>query len=107
MYVPVPPMVIDTTTIPQLTGWGFKYISPTNVETVATSVNVSGNNLIVDFGVQLEEGGVLDFGYSDTQLGTPALNVRDSQSIPSIVDGETLYNWFPVFYHALAASEVA
>lgn len=104
MNVPVPPMVIDTVKLPEVSGYGIKYVRLSDGVEVTPSVSVSGNSLIVDLGEAPTEGSSLVFG--TTSNGQALTNIRDSQAIESDVSGVLLHNWLPLHTHVLLASEV-
>lgn len=104
MNVPVPPMVIDSNKLPEVSGYGVKYVRLSDGVEVTPSVSVSGNNLIVDLGEPPTEGSSIVFG---TEANGQALtNIRDSQNIESDISGIVLHNWLPLHTHILLASEV-
>lgn len=105
MHVPVPPMVIDTTLLPELLGYGVLYVKPDTTEIIPT-VSISGDSILIDIGEPPVEGAVIKWGAADPAVWNQMLNIRDSQAIPSLVEGEFLYNWFPCHYHTLTAGEV-
>lgn len=109
--VPVAPLVIDNTVLPQCPSEGFTY---TGVFTgdVPPTVTINDNKIILDIGTIPKRGDVLTFGYSldDSEthpsgLKIPCGNIRDSQNIPSEVSGYTLYNWLVQFNHEMKKSE--
>lgn len=103
-HVPEPPLVIDTTLVPALAGYGVVVEDGGN--RITPTVTISGNNILLDIGETPASGMVIKWGDGDRGTRRQMLNIRDSQSIQSIVEGATLYNWFPCHYHTLTASEV-
>ncbi|MCE2572806.1 hypothetical protein [Motilimonas eburnea] len=102
MHVPEGNMVIDTSTLPEAPGYGFRYITVDNRELIP-SVSIDKKTIKLVFNEKIEVGGRIDAGFTanDRSLTgnqkTPLTNIRDTSSVLSSIDDTPLHNWMVQF----------
>jgi len=112
LNVPVPPMVIDITVMPEAPSYGIMLIKPDLTEVLPT-VTISGDKLILDAGEPITSGWTVDCGFTLDDSAThpsgeklPCTNIRDSQDIPSSAAGYTLHNWIVQFDYVVSEQDI-
>lgn len=103
VYVPVPPLVFDTTLVATVANKGFSYTGATITNVAITDDGTSDNIGEITLTLNAAAGGTLGVGYNnydtDGNLGPlygSRTNIRDSDSAVTLYDGTKLYNWLCV-----------
>lgn len=100
VYVPEPPLVVDTSLVAAVADNGFEY-SGANITGVSIIDNgVGDNNAQIEITIDADAGGTLSFAYENSDLDLrvgPVVgargNFRDSESAVTDNDSTPLYNW--------------
>ena len=98
MYVPAPPLVLDTALITNPGNFGFEWVSDAPVPTIASVVLTGADTVVITLSAVPGANGRLRYAFTGTSgaLGGPTTgprgNVRDSDTTPSR-NGYALYNW--------------
>ena len=93
-YVPVPPLRIDTTTLPERPFYGFEWEDDIGSAIVSVVVGSDRVKLVLD---QPTTGGTVRYAYTGTATNASRWgNIKDSDSTPSLT-GKDLSNWLVHF----------
>lgn len=103
-YVPVPPLVLDTTLLTDPGNYGFSY-EVDGVPATITNVAVeSGDTIALSFDGQVQPGMLYYAQNQDAGCATVRGNVRDSDK-SAVETGFPMYNWGVMFMNKVPYSE--
>jgi hypothetical protein len=100
VYVPSPPLVVDTTLVASVANKGFAYSGATITAVNITDDGTGDNAGVIEITINASAGGTLSVAYGNNttpdRIGPtegPRSNIRDSDSAVSLYDGTKFYNW--------------
>ena len=109
-YVPVAPLVLDTSLVSQPTipgtMYGFEFTDGTNTSPAIAGVSIAGPTSVkLTLAANPTTSGTMYVSYAYTAVAGqgagplmgPRGNLRDSDTTPAIYDGRALYNWCVTF----------
>lgn len=102
VYVPTPPLVVDTTLVATVASKGFAYSGAAITDVSITDTGAGDNTGVITVALDAAAGGTLSHAYNNGAAGNigPTTgargNIRDSNAAVAAYDGRPLHNWLCV-----------